>query len=287
MMVIGENTGRAINDYSRQFQSDFVKLLRTSHHEKRVHINHFYQEYIRDKNHLHMNSTRWNSLTEFAKHLGREGVCRVDEEEGDESGRGAGLYISWIDNSPEALRREDALRKKERQERGDEERELQDIEEQIRRARNAGGKGEEDEIEEDAKRELQRSEGEKIKLNFGGKQLPKPPSPPLTDKSEEEMEQQSKAQSPAMKLATPESQTPSEPPASKPTFKFGGSAPNKLKNVFATAKKTNPLGGNKKTTTVPAQQKPRSEAERIMKEEMERKRLREEGKFNPAKRQRV
>ena len=31
--------------------------------------------------------------------------------------------ISWIDNSPDALRGQDALRKKERQDKGDEERE--------------------------------------------------------------------------------------------------------------------------------------------------------------------
>ena len=43
-----------------------------------------------------MNSTRWVTLTEFVKHLGRSGVARVDETE-------KGLYIAWIDNSPKAL----------------------------------------------------------------------------------------------------------------------------------------------------------------------------------------
>ena len=28
-----------------------------------------------------MNATKWASLTEFAKHLGREGMCRVEEDE--------------------------------------------------------------------------------------------------------------------------------------------------------------------------------------------------------------
>lgn len=48
---------------------------------KRVHANQVYQEYIADKLHLHMNATRWLTLTSFVKWLGREGHCTVDETE--------------------------------------------------------------------------------------------------------------------------------------------------------------------------------------------------------------
>jgi hypothetical protein len=48
---------------------------------KRVKANTVYQEFIQDKHHQHMNSTRWVTLTEFVKHLGRTGVARVDETE--------------------------------------------------------------------------------------------------------------------------------------------------------------------------------------------------------------
>ena len=116
MLVVGENAKKYISDYSGQFQRDFLQLLRTSHGEKKVHLNHFYQEYIGNKEHVHMNSTKWPSLMEFGKFLGREGICRVEEDE-------KGIWISWVDNSPENLRRQDAIRKKERQDRGDEERE--------------------------------------------------------------------------------------------------------------------------------------------------------------------
>jgi Domain of Kin17 curved DNA-binding protein len=61
-----------------------------------VKANNIYQEYIRDKHHLHMNATRWVTLTEFVKHLGRGGIVRVDETE-------KGLFIAWVDNSPKAL----------------------------------------------------------------------------------------------------------------------------------------------------------------------------------------
>ena len=43
-----------------------------------------------------MNATRWVTLSEFVKHLGRCGIARVDETE-------KGWFIAWIDNSPKAL----------------------------------------------------------------------------------------------------------------------------------------------------------------------------------------
>ena len=66
---------------------------------KRVKANTVYQEFIHDKHHQHMNSTRWVTLTEFVKHLGRTGVARVDETE-------KGWFLAWIDNSPKALEKQ-------------------------------------------------------------------------------------------------------------------------------------------------------------------------------------
>src|SRR5579871_4735566 len=130
IQTVSEDTRKAISDYSQQFHNDFIRLLRTSHVEKAVHINQFYQEYIRDKNHIHMNASRWHSLTEYGKYIGREGICRVTENE-------KGMFIAWIDNSPEALQRRDVVRRKERQDRGDEIREQKQLEAQIARAQQS------------------------------------------------------------------------------------------------------------------------------------------------------
>jgi DNA/RNA-binding protein KIN17 len=247
MHIVGEDSRKFINDYSNQFQRDFLQLLRTSHGEKQVHINHFYQEYISNKEHIHMNSTKWPSLTEFAKYLGREGICRVEETE-------KGLHVSWIDNSPEALRRQDAIRKKERQDKGDEEREQRLIQEQIERAKaDKGGPESEDEEDEEAKM-LQRAEGEKIKLNFVPKQPEKKPETPTESKEE------------------PREDSKDEQPKERVSLKMG-LGNGKPKNVFATSKK-NALGG-KKSGHVEPPKRPMSEAERIMKEEIERKRARD------------
>jgi DNA/RNA-binding protein KIN17 len=247
MHLIGEDPKKYINDYSNQFKRDFLQLLRTSHGEKKININHFYQEYISNKEHVHMNATKWPSLTEFAKYLGREGICRVEETD-------KGLQVAWIDNSPEALRRQDAIKKKERQDKGDEEREQRLIQEQIDRVKADKSNSDSDNEEDEAKM-LQRAEGEKIKLSFAPKQVEKKVEPAAEDNEE------------------PKEAAKDEPPKEKISLKMGmGIGNGKPKNVFAASKK-NALGG-KKSGYVEPPKKPMSEAERIMKEEIERKRAR-------------
>ncbi|KIW75989.1 hypothetical protein Z517_10734 [Fonsecaea pedrosoi CBS 271.37] len=201
MQLIGEDPRKAINDFSNQFLRDFIQLLRTGHGEKKVNVNHFYQEYISNKEHIHMNATKWNSLTEFAKYLGREGICRVDEDEKNESKTGAsGLTISWIDNSPEALRRQEAIRKKERQDRGDELREQRMIEQQIRKAKSQG-LGDATDDKEDGEDDgenvgegIKREQGEKIVLDFKVKkkapETTNSPTPLLSFKKETSSEKE-------------------------------------------------------------------------------------------------
>ena len=43
------------------------------HPQSRVSAKVVYNEFINDKNHIHMNSTKWLTLTEFVKYLGRTG----------------------------------------------------------------------------------------------------------------------------------------------------------------------------------------------------------------------
>ncbi|KAF1970285.1 hypothetical protein BU23DRAFT_538274 [Bimuria novae-zelandiae CBS 107.79] len=107
MHVVGENPQKYIQNYSGDFQRDFVSLLRTAHGEKWIGANKFYNEYIRDKEHVHMNSTRWSSLTEFVKYLGREGIVNVKEDEKD------GLMIAWRDTSIAATKRREEIREQE------------------------------------------------------------------------------------------------------------------------------------------------------------------------------
>ncbi|KAL8997488.1 MAG: hypothetical protein Q9169_003268 [Polycauliona sp. 2 TL-2023] len=266
MLLIGQDSRKHISDYSNQFQRDFLQLLRTAHGEKQVHMNHFYQEYIASKEHVHMNATKWPSLTEFAKHLGRESLCRVEDLD-------KGLHIAWIDNSPENLRRQDAIRKKERQDKGDEEREQALIRDQVARAeRDAAEIATNDDADEET-RLLKRDEGEKIKLNFGAKPKATELQSPVSKEHASEEMTEAKADEAAQEQTTPKPSVmaTSAPPAETISLKMGFNT--KPKNVFASSSKKNALGGSKPADKV-TPKRPMSEAERIMRDEMERKRLR-------------
>ncbi|KAI1036818.1 hypothetical protein LB503_003107 [Fusarium chuoi] len=273
MLLVGEDPKKYIKSYTQQFQSDFLQLLRTGHGEKPVHINHFYQEYIRNKEHIHMNATSFASLTEFAKHLGREGICRVEEND-------KGVHIAWIDRSPEALRRQEALRRKEAQDQGNEEIEQRMIREQIKRAQATAGSREEEKEEDNEARELKRQEGEKIKLSFGAK-----PAASETKSSESPAPDTTAPEAESSKTADTTTDQGKEPEAApaKPggfggiSMKLGGKP--QTKNVFAQAKKNALASGSKKPAKI-EQPKKMSEAERIMKEEMEKKRSRESAGFS-------
>ena len=277
MLLVGEDPRKHISDYSNQFQRDFLQLLRTSHGEKKIHMNHFYQEYISNKEHIHMNSTRWPSLTEFAKYLGREGLCRVEDNE-------KGLHISWIDNSPEALRRQDAIRKKERQDRGDEEREQKLIREQIERAElDAEERVQDDGTDES--RALRREEGEKIKLNFGSKRKEIKGSRSPSPHPDEYVSDEITGETEAGNSVSPPVEIP-KASAEKVSLKVG--MINKPKNVFAGASRKNAFNQTRpKLKETP--KRPMSEAERIMREELDQKHVREASGFarHNAKRQKV
>ncbi|KAJ5594605.1 uncharacterized protein N7459_000813 [Penicillium hispanicum] len=277
MMIVAEDSKNVINNYSKEFLSNFINQLKTSHREKAVQINHFYQTVIADKNHIHMNSTKWKSLTEFGKYLSKEGICRVEETE-------KGMFIAWIDNSPETMRKREAVMKKERQDKGDEEREQRLIQEQVERAQRNAPKDTQKEDENPEARMLQREAGEKVTLNLGLGAKPKidakSASPPdaknPTDPSETK-----DTDAPVSRTDSPASAP--EPPAKIP-MSFGAQKP---KNVFASTKK-NPLAGKKGPMLAP--QKKMTEQERIMKAEMEameRKRSRPDSGFNNAKRPKI
>ncbi|KAL5334594.1 domain of Kin17 curved DNA-binding protein-domain-containing protein [Aspergillus crustosus] len=272
VLLIGEDPKKYIEDYSKQFIQNFLKLLRTTHGEKKTHLNQFYQQVIADKEHIHMNATKWKSLTQFAAHLGHEGLCHVEETE-------KGVFVTYIDRSPDAMRRREAIMKKERQDRGDEEREQWLIQEQVERARVNAEKTEDD-IDPEA-RNLQRKEGEKVKLNLGFGAKPGSPAAEESRPPSEEKEKESSSATPDSSTAAPPAPTQAVQPAPKVSLSFGGGN-GKPKNVFAAAVKKNPLAGKKGAVLVAP--KKMTEQERIMKQEMEamqRKRLGGGGMPNP------
>ncbi|OXB64340.1 hypothetical protein ASZ78_004973 [Callipepla squamata] len=121
---------------------------------KRVHNNIVYNEYISHREHIHMNATQWETLTDFTKWLGREGLCKVDETP-------KGWYIQYIDRDPETIRRQQEQERKKKQDLDDEEKTAKFIEQQVRR----GLEGKE--LDEPVYTELNReNEEEKVAFNL-------------------------------------------------------------------------------------------------------------------------
>ncbi|XP_042259841.1 DNA/RNA-binding protein KIN17 isoform X1 [Thunnus maccoyii] len=156
LLLASEDPTKFMDFFSNEFKNEFLELLSRRFGTKRVHNNIVYNEYISDREHIHMNSTQWETLTDFTKWLGREGFCKVDETP-------KGWYVQYIDRDPETIRRQEEQAKKKKQDLDDEERSAKFIEEQVRRGR--GGK-EEDEtpVFTELKRE---NEEEKVAFNLG------------------------------------------------------------------------------------------------------------------------
>ncbi len=128
LLLFGEKPGKFLYEFSREFERDFMDILRRCHGTKRVFANAVYQEYIRDKNHIHMNATRWVTLSGFVRYLSSSGKCKVDETE-------KGWYITWIDRDPETVARQEALAKRDKMAKDDDERMADFVAKQVQRQR--------------------------------------------------------------------------------------------------------------------------------------------------------
>lgn len=129
LLLFGENPGKFLYEFSKEFERDFTDIIRRCHGTKRVFANTVYQEYIRDKNHVHMNATRWVTLNGFVRYLGASGKAKIDETE-------KGFYITWIDRDPETIARQKALAKKEKMVKDDQERMAEFVNKQVERQKD-------------------------------------------------------------------------------------------------------------------------------------------------------
>ncbi|KDO30767.1 hypothetical protein SPRG_04668 [Saprolegnia parasitica CBS 223.65] len=141
MLIVASNPNKFIQGYSELFEAAFMANLRQRHTTKRVRAHVVYNEYIRDKNHIHMNATRWTTLSGFVQYLGKTGKCIVDETE-------KGWYIQYIDRDPAAMARQEELQRKHKAEMDHEERNRRFIQAQVEEARAKLGSVDKDETVE-------------------------------------------------------------------------------------------------------------------------------------------
>ncbi|GAU30717.1 hypothetical protein TSUD_39410 [Trifolium subterraneum] len=116
--------------------------MKRSHRFSRVAATVVYNEYINDRNHVHMNSTEWATLTEFVKYLGRTGKCKVEETP-------KGWFITYIDRDSETLFKEKMKNKRAKADLVDEEKQEKEIQKQIERAEQMMQQSNPDKVLED------------------------------------------------------------------------------------------------------------------------------------------
>ncbi|KAJ1687431.1 hypothetical protein LUZ63_018821 [Rhynchospora breviuscula] len=127
MQIFGQNPDRVVDGFSEEFENTFLDLMRRSHRFSRVAATVVYNEYINDRHHVHMNSTKWATLTEFVKYLGRTGQCKVEDTP-------KGWFITYIDRDSETLFKDRLKAKRLKADLVDEERQERAIQAQIERA---------------------------------------------------------------------------------------------------------------------------------------------------------
>ena len=93
---------------SQTFESVFMDCLRRRFPRKEVWANLVYTQVIRDKKHVHLNSTYWDSLHGFCQHLANNGKVLIRMTE-------RGVYIKYNGKEDENLDDEELMEKFERQ----------------------------------------------------------------------------------------------------------------------------------------------------------------------------
>ncbi|XP_054735577.1 DNA/RNA-binding protein KIN17 [Anastrepha obliqua] len=156
LLLFADSPGKFLHSFSKEFSDGYMELLRRRFGTKRTNANKVYQEYISVKDHIHMNATRWLTLSDYVKWLGRTGQVVADETE-------KGWYVTYIDRSPEAMERQANAEKKEKMEKDDEERMMEFIEKQIEKTKSKDGA---QQVEAEKFTELKRYEEQPLKLDI-------------------------------------------------------------------------------------------------------------------------
>ncbi|XP_054822717.1 KIN17-like protein [Prosopis cineraria] len=168
MQIFGQNPSRIVEGYSEEFESSFLEHMKRSHRFSRIAATVVYNEYISDRHHVHMNSTRWLTLTEFVKYLGRTGKCKVEETP-------KGWFITYIDRDSETLFKERMKNKRIKSDMAEEEKQEKEIQKQIEKAEQLmqpPAIGSDQPSQAELPRELKVEDGIKIGFSLGSSAKP-------------------------------------------------------------------------------------------------------------------
>eukprot|EP00468_Gymnochlora_sp_CCMP2014_P005303 CAMPEP_0167760300 /NCGR_PEP_ID=MMETSP0110_2-20121227/11510_1 /TAXON_ID=629695 /ORGANISM="Gymnochlora sp., Strain CCMP2014" /LENGTH=348 /DNA_ID=CAMNT_0007646797 /DNA_START=177 /DNA_END=1223 /DNA_ORIENTATION=+ len=161
MRLFRENSGKYMSYYSDMFKKGFIEVLRRRA-RNRVKANTVYQEYIKDRHHVHMNSTCWETLSSFVIFLGSKGIADIDQTE-------KGWYVKYKDMDPERMAKRQAAERLDKMKMTADAVSEKQIMDQVKRAHDmkSGQKQEE-------KKELNRDEMKDLKIALKAKKKEAP-----------------------------------------------------------------------------------------------------------------
>ena len=133
MALFRDDPSKFMDQYSRDFQAFFMEVMKRKG-GVRVKANTVYQEVVADRTHIHMNSTKWETLGVFVQYLGKQGLCRVDQTD-------QGWWVQYIDRDPRVLARQEELAKRAEMNLDEEERASRAIQRQVEEATKAEEEG--------------------------------------------------------------------------------------------------------------------------------------------------
>uniref|UniRef100_A0A7S3YPR8 DNA/RNA-binding protein Kin17 WH-like domain-containing protein n=1 Tax=Lotharella globosa TaxID=91324 RepID=A0A7S3YPR8_9EUKA len=162
MRLFRENSGKYMSYYSDMFKKGFMEVARRRA-RNRVKANVVYQEYIKDRHHIHMNSTCWETLSSLVVYLSKNGMVDADKTE-------KGWYIKWKDTDPERMARRAAAERLDKMKMTADAVAERQIQEQVARAHKLAGTDKDGGDVEEDKKELKRDEkrGE-LKMNIAAR----------------------------------------------------------------------------------------------------------------------
>jgi DNA/RNA-binding protein KIN17 len=129
MPLFSESSSSMIKNYSSEFMNGFLRVLHVRWGSKKILANRVYQDYIADKDHVHLNATRWQSVHGFVLFLKSKGLVELEESE-------KGPIIQYIAKSHNFPRADKATSAQwEQMERLDTERQKNAIEWQLEQAK--------------------------------------------------------------------------------------------------------------------------------------------------------
>lgn len=159
-----------VRQNSEEFKRQFLNLLKSRYVNREVLANIVYVQVIADKNHQHMNSTRWESVRGFCTEMAERGIIEMRMSE-------RGPIIKYIEVDPAAETAQRITKEIEEQFQKDlarDERLVESLMKTLPELRFDEPVKEEQKVDVEIKKEI-KSVDKKVSSLFGGSSRPKPP----------------------------------------------------------------------------------------------------------------